>query len=94
MHHHHLMHFFIWIISFLCLIIISGSQSACLHNQTKGKHCTLNTRSSLERLLIQPTATEHQECHTLCIQSGYTGGGHCSVSEECFRFCFCSHSDN
>ena len=37
-----------------------------------------DTRSILGRLLIQPTATENQECHILCIRSGYTGGGHCS----------------
>jgi hypothetical protein len=88
------MHLVTWFISLLFLIIINENHSECLHNYTKGKHCTPNTQSSLERLLIQPTTTEHQECHRLCIQSGYTGGGHCSVSKECFRFCFCSHFDN
>jgi hypothetical protein len=43
---------------------------------------------------MQPTAIENQECDTLCIQSGYNGGGHCSVSENCFRFCSCHHAVN
>jgi hypothetical protein len=43
---------------------------------------------------MQPTAKENQECHSLCIESGYTGGGHCSVSKNCFRFCSCRHSTN
>ncbi len=88
------MHLSLWIINFLFLITINAKQDACLHNETKGKHCTPDTRSVLERLLIQPTTTENQECYTLCIQSGYTGGGHCSVSEDCFRFCVCYHSTN
>jgi hypothetical protein len=90
----HTMHIFVWIIVFLNLIIVNGKPDACLHNGTKGKHCTPNTQSLLERLLIRPTTSENQECYTLCMQSGYRGGGHCSVSEDCFRFCSCYHPDN
>ncbi len=88
------MHLFVWIIGFLFLTIVNGRHDACLHNETKGKHCTSDTRSILGRLLMQPTAKENQECHSLCIESGYTGGGHCSVSKNCFRFCSCRHSTN
>lgn len=88
------MHLLVWIVGFLLLSVVNGKYDACLHNQTNGKHCTSNTRSILASLLIQPTAAENQECHTLCIQSGYTAGGNCSVSRECFRFCICYHSTN
>ena len=88
------MHLIVWLIGILFLITINGRPDACLHNETKGKHCTADIRSKLGRVLIQPASTENQECHAICIQSGYTGGGHCSVSEECFRFCSCYHSDN
>ncbi len=88
------MHLFVWLISLLFLTTINGRHDACLHNETKGKHCTSDTRSVLGHSLMQPTATENQECHALCIQSGYNGGGHCSVSGDCFRFCSCFHSTN
>ncbi|CAF0782181.1 unnamed protein product [Adineta steineri] len=88
------MHLIIWFIGFSFLTIINGKDDACLHNESKGKHCTSDTRSVLQRILTQPTAIENQECHTLCIQSGYDGGGYCSISDECFRFCSCHHSIN
>ncbi len=88
------MQLYVWIISFFFLTTIFGEPDACLHNQTKGKRCTSDTKSVLGRLLMQPTKTENQECYTLCIQSGYNGGGHCSVSDDCFRFCSCYHSTN
>ncbi len=88
------MHLFVWIIGCLFFTIINAETDACLHNATRGKHCTSNTRSVLGPNLMQPTAIENQECDTLCIQSGYNGGGHCSVSENCFRFCSCHHAVN
>ena len=73
---------------------ISEKYGTCLHNETKGKRCTSDRQSLLERLLIQPKASENEECHTFCLESGYTAGGHCSLSKECFRFCLCYHFDN
>ncbi|CAF0729268.1 unnamed protein product [Adineta steineri] len=63
------MHLIIWFIGFSFLTIINGKDDACLHNESKGKHCTSDTRSVLQRILTQPTALENQECHTTCIQS-------------------------
>ncbi|UJR32792.1 hypothetical protein I4U23_020254 [Adineta vaga] len=86
------MHLLIGIIGFsLFFVTLNGLNETCLHIQSKGKHCTMEKESILERMFIPPTTTENQECERSCIQSGYNGGGYCSISENCFRFCSCYH---
>ncbi len=70
------------------ILIVNGDKTACLHNETQGKHCISNARRPGQRL-IRPSASQNKKCHDLCIESGYKNGGHCSTSKNCFRFCFC-----
>ena len=64
---------------------------ACLHNESKGKHCTSITRRAGRRI-ARPSAIQNQKCDDLCMESGYKHGGRCSVTKSCFRFCACRSS--
>jgi hypothetical protein len=70
------------------VLIVDGNKKVCLHNETKGKHCISTTQRSGQRI-IKPTASQNKKCNELCNQTGYKGGGHCSISKNCFRFCSC-----
>ncbi|CAF1406188.1 unnamed protein product [Rotaria sp. Silwood1] len=72
------------------LLTIDGKNNTCLHNETKGKHCT----SLIQRFGQQtrrPTKLQNKKCYDLCIETGYKHGGYCSISNDCFRFCSCRY---
>ena len=86
-------HLPVWIINFTLLFsVLHGLDETCRHIQSKGERCTLGPRSVLKGMIISPTAKENEECKKSCIQAGYLGGGYCSISKDCFRFCSCHHS--
>ncbi|CAF3026876.1 unnamed protein product [Rotaria sp. Silwood2] len=75
------------ILCFTFLLIIQKSSvcaDTCLHNE--------RSKCTQVRNANEVTHQDNVQCNQLCVRAGHASG-YCSVSSNCFQYCFCHEKE-